>query len=405
MVVVALCATTTPSRAQAPGLSVAADAGATGWVGVRVQGPPGATVTLSELRGGTADPILNVVLAADGTAVAGRLAPWRCDRTSRTVVATAPGLTPATVVAATPSCAERFALRVTPRTVRAARLLRVRVTDRWHSSAVKPAVCLRMRGRDVECARIALGPARPVRRVDLHPVRAGRASVTLDTPWTAPQRAALRVRPRGRRLRVVAAGDSMIQVLDGVLAERLPGASVRSDAHVSTGITKPWMLDWPAHARRDARARRPDATVVFLGANDGFGLPRPGGSGDVPCCSDAWIDAYATRARAMMRAYARRGAGRVYWLTLPAPRRPAFAAVFRAVNAALRAAARTYPQHVRLIDTGRVFTPGGRFRQTLRRDGRTVSVRQADGVHLSPAGDAIAASLVVAAMRRDGLVR
>ena len=53
---------------------------------------------------------------------------------------------------------------------------------------------------------------------------------------------------------------------------------------------------------------------------------------------------------------------------------------------------------------GVVFTPGGRFRQTIRRDGRTVSVRQADGVHLSPAGDEIAVSLILAALRRDGLL-
>ena len=107
----------------------------------------------------------------------------------------------------------------------------------------------------------------------------------------------------------------------------------------------------------------------------------------------------------MMASYARGGAGRVYWLTLPTPRSAAFARVFSAVNRALRRAARAYPAQVRIVDTVGVFTPGGRFRQTIRRDGATVDVRQADGVHLSPAGDRIAASLVVAAMRRDGLVR
>jgi hypothetical protein len=258
-----------------------------------------------------------------------------------------------------------------------------------------------MRGRAVDCAGVELrGAARTVR---LHPVRPGRATVTLAVPGAARSSVALRVRRRTGRLRVLAAGDSMMQVLDAALARRLPGARVRSDAHVSTGITKPSMLNWPARARRTARERRPVATVVFLGANDGVGLPAPGGGGQVPCCSHAWIEAYATRARAMMRAYAREGAGRVYWLTLPAPRRAAFAQVFDGVNAALRRAARAYPAQVRLVDTGRVFTPGGRFRQTIRRGDRTIDVRQADGVHLSPAGDEIAAGLVVRAMRRDGL--
>jgi hypothetical protein len=255
-----------------------------------------------------------------------------------------------------------------------------------------------MRGREVDCET-----APPRGSVRLHPIRAGSATVALRAPGSGSVR--VQVRARAGRLRVIAAGDSMIQVLDAKLAERLAGsASIRTDAHVSTGITKPWMLNWPAQARRLARSVRPDATVVFLGANDGFGLPGPGGE-DVPCCSDAWVAAYAARAAEMMRAYLRGGAGRVYWLTLPTPRSAAFARVFGGVNAALRRAARAHPGQVRIIDTGRVFTPGGRFRQTMRHDGASVDVRQADGVHLSPAGDAIAASLVVAAMRRDGLVQ
>jgi lysophospholipase L1-like esterase len=365
---------------------------------VRVLGPAGARVTLAE----DGRALRTVTLGPGGALDVTRLGPWRCDRRTRTIVASTAGAAPATVTIATPSCAGRFALRVRPRSARAGQPIRVRVTDRWATGGVRPQVCLRMRGRDVDCAGVALrGAGRTVR---LHPVRPGRASVTLAAPGVARSSVALRVRRRAGRLRVLAAGDSMIQVLDAALARRLPHASVRSDAHVSTGITKPSMLDWPARARRTARERRPDATVVFLGANDGFGLPAPGGAGQVACCSAAWVDAYATRAQAMMRAYARGGAGRVYWLTLPAPRSAAFARVFDGVNAALRRAARAYPAHVRLVDTGRVFTPGGRFRQTLRRDGRTVEVRQADGVHLSPAGDAIAAGLVVAAMRRDGLV-
>jgi lysophospholipase L1-like esterase len=96
----------------------------------------------------------------------------------------------------------------------------------------------------------------------------------------------------------------------------------------------------------------------------------------------------------MMAAYSRAGAGRVYWLTLPVPRRAAFAQIFTGVNQALQRAAQAYPATVRIVDLVPAISPGGRFRQALR---------QADGVHLTPAGDRVAASLVVAAMRRDGL--
>ena len=106
----------------------------------------------------------------------------------------------------------------------------------------------------------------------------------------------------------------------------------------------------------------------------------------------------------MMRAYARGGAATVYWLLLPTPRGQAFQKVFRPVNRALRAAARSFPGVVHLIDLGRTFTPGGKFRQLMRWEGRTVSVRQADGVHLSVAGASIATTLITRRMRRDGLI-
>ena len=282
--------------------------------------------------------VRGVTVRAAGTVVVRHLSPWRCDATTRTFTAAAGGAAVAATVA-TPSCADRFALRA-PRTARAGRAATVRVTDRWRVGGTKTIACLRMRGRDVGCASAT--PGARARDIRLWPVRAGAATITLSAPSTPAQSVALRVRPRQGRLRVLAAGDSMMQVLDTALGDRLPRAEVRSDTHVSTGITKPSLLNWPAQARRLARAQRPDATVVFLGANDGFGLPGPGG-GQEPCCSAAWVDAYASRARSMMAAYSRAGAGRVYWLTLPVPRRAAFAQIFTGVNQALQRAAQAYP--------------------------------------------------------------
>jgi lysophospholipase L1-like esterase len=387
------------ARAQAPTLAIAPSAVHTGWIGVQLAGPPGAKVTLTE----GARQLRVVTLGSNGVGGVQRLARWRCDRTTREITATGGGSAPVMTTIGTPGCADRFVLRSPAGGARAGRALRVRVADGWRSSGPGPTVCLRMRGRDVDCAGVRLRGA--TGSATLYPIRAGGATLTLTGAGLPSQSRAVRVRARDRRLRVLAAGDSMMQILDRNIARRLPRARVRSDTHISTGITKPSLLNWPAQARRRAGSLRPDATVMFLGANDGFGLPHPGGGEQVPCCSDPWVEAYATRARAMMRSFARNGAGRVYWLTLPTPRSAAFARVFDGVNAGIRRAAAAFPGQVRVIDLGRVFTPGGQYRQTLRRNGRTVTVRQRDGVHLSPAGDAIAASLVIAAMRRDGLVQ
>jgi lysophospholipase L1-like esterase len=215
-------------------------------------------------------------------------------------------------------------------------------------------------------------------------------------------RRATRVAPRGR-LNVLVTGDSMAQIYDHYMADGLGGgAAVRSEAHISTGLSKPSMLDWVANARSQAGRVRPDVTVVFIGANDGFPMPTPSGA-TAPCCDSSWIKEYARRAAQMMRSYRRGGAGRVYWLTLPAPRGGSFRTVFGPVNAAIRQAARrTRGVHVVPID--RIFTPGFVYRDTLMWGGRSVHVRQGDGVHLNNAGASIAAQKTIARLRADRIL-
>ena len=234
------------------------------------------------------------------------------------------------------------------------------------------------------------------RRVRLGAGRPGIHTVTAKAEFGRRLRQAVDVRRRGRPLTLLATGDSMIQIVDSHLKRRLAGRSnVRSDARISTGISKPAMLDWVALARRHARTRRPHVTAVFLGANDGF--PIAGNA----CCGEDWIKRYSARVRQMMAAYRRRGSGRVYWLLLPTPRKPAFARVYRAVNTAVRRAATQFDSdEVQVIDLVKVFTPGGRYRSSIR--GRTV--RQSDGVHLNVTGASIAAGLIMKQMRADGLI-
>jgi hypothetical protein len=95
----------------------------------------------------------------------------------------------------------------------------------------------------------------------------------------------------------------------------------------------------------------------------------------------------------------------VYWLALPIPRGGFFRRSFRAVNAALRGAALAAGPDVRLIRIDRYFTPGGRYRARMRIGGRSVRVRQGDGVHLSKAGASAAANLIIRSVRRERIVR
>lgn len=201
---------------------------------------------------------------------------------------------------------------------------------------------------------------------------------------------------------VLATGDSMMQIVDVYLARRLePGgrANVVSDARISTGISKPFLLDWARHAVGQVARHHPRVTVVFLGANDGFPM-RTGPRRLARCCGRAWSREYARRARRMMLTYTQGGTARVYWLLLPQAREGFFRTVYPSVNRGLRRAARGL-RGARLIHLNKVFTPRGRYRGYIRYGGRRVRARQPDGIHLSPAGAAIAAAIVARQIIRD----
>jgi len=206
--------------------------------------------------------------------------------------------------------------------------------------------------------------------------------------------------------RVLATGDSMVQPLDEELVrpiERAGGRVIR-DPRPGTGISKPLVLDWVRHAKRQAKRRRPDATVVFIGANDAEPI-RSEADPRVSCCRRPWIDAYADRVNRMMRSYARDGKGFVYWLSLPTPRDDTQARRMAAVNLAIaQAAAEADQARARVVDTIPALSPGNEYHRRVRYRGRKVVVRGRDGVHLTDAGARIARDLVVAAMRRDGLL-
>jgi hypothetical protein len=172
------------------------------------------------------------------------------------------------------------------------------------------------------------------------------------------------------------------------------------EPHVGTGISKSLLVDWGQLSAHQVGQDHPDAVVVFIGANEGFPMKGPGGR-DVTCCGAAWAAEYAFRVRRMMDVYRERGAGRVYWLTLPAPRSSDRAKVARTVNAAIAVGAGPYRAQVRVLDMGAIFTPGGRYRDAMDVGGTQTIVRESDGVHLNEVGSRLAADAVFGAMRRD----
>ena len=326
---------------------------------------------------------------------------WRCDRLVRRFAANAALVDGRLAVGdysvRTSSCATRLEL-VVPRRLAPGALGRISVIDRWGNGDVTPQLCIT--------------PPRARRACDK--VRLRRAVSTATHRFRARSTGRWRVelRFRGHRLRrsiavgagvgatkappvVLATGDSTMQGIDTFLADELGvGAKVVSDVRPSTGISKPFG-PWETLPRAQTRRERQAATVVSLGILDRFALIAPDGA-RIDCCGAGWIGEYTRRVRATMTTYRRGGRARVLWLTLPIPKgaREAVDAVNLAVVQAAQGVA-----GVEVLRMDRFFTPDG-FRERMPYRGRTIDVREDDGIHLNITGQVIAARIVAGALRR-----
>ncbi|HVF79814.1 MAG TPA: GDSL-type esterase/lipase family protein [Solirubrobacteraceae bacterium] len=230
----------------------------------------------------------------------------------------------------------------------------------------------------------------------------GAASVPITTDSFDPTELGVKTEKLPQLKTLLVTGDSLAQPLDVQLARRLAGDGVQTvrEAHLGTGVSKTGFIDWGAESTRQAKERKPEAVVMFMGANEGF--PFPGADGkSIQCCGPEWAVVYATRARRMMDNYRRDGAARVYWLTLPLPRDREAQAIARTVNAAIEVAAQPLRSQVRVLDMASVFTPEGRYRAAQDIGGRKTIVRRPDGVHLNDAGSNVAMGLVLERLRAD----
>jgi hypothetical protein len=198
--------------------------------------------------------------------------------------------------------------------------------------------------------------------------------------------------------RLLVTGDSMIMFTDRLLQRTLHAsgeAVVKRDVRVATGMTKPWMLQWPKHAARQARRHRPDVVIATMGANDVHPI------GDVRCCGKRWVRLYAREIEKTARSWRRGGARRVYWLTLPIQLHARLEPVFSGVNAAVERA-----RGIRVFDVRPIVNPGDAYHHTLETaPGIVEQIRYEDGVHLWWPGARLVADALIARLRADGVLR
>jgi hypothetical protein len=365
-----------------------------GWVAVRVAGgPPRSLVTVRE--GSTV--LGQVKLGRRGRGTAGRVTAWLCDRRQRSFVIDAGAAGAVTATASTPSCNRRVRVRAVPRRPHAGRPMTVRLKDRWGFGGLYVRLCLASPAGTTGCGPVQVGTGAAAVRMTAP--RAGEWYMRVQGGWIDITRR-LRVRPIGRRLNVMVAGDSMVERPARHLRRMLKGprVRVRTDIHYGAGISNPFGLDWREEARAVVARRRPDVVILLLGGTEGWAL------GSTSCCGAAWIGEYAARVREVMVTLLQQGAAQVYWMTLPAPADPRRVKPLRAANAALARAVQGLEPWARLVDITSLLTPGFVYRESTLIDGVVTPLRMPDGMHLSHPGALMAVHAVEDRLRLDAVL-
>ncbi|MGH8775476.1 MAG: SGNH/GDSL hydrolase family protein [Jiangellaceae bacterium] len=215
------------------------------------------------------------------------------------------------------------------------------------------------------------------------------------TTTTLPSR---RVPSAEDPLRVLMAGDSLMGNIAAGLGRLTSGdarIAITADFHVSTGLARPDVLDWPAYLNQRVAELNPEVVYLTFGGNDDQDMIRADGV-RVQLGSPEWRDEYARRV-ALATDVAAQGGRTVVWLGLPAERPERLNAAKDVMNAVAREQADLRPT-VQFVDLMPIFSPDGAFSETVGTpDGQVVDTRAPDGVHLShPGADLLAPALFAA---------
>lgn len=203
-------------------------------------------------------------------------------------------------------------------------------------------------------------------------------------------------------LRLLILGDSMAMSLGPYVkntAERQKTFKARVSYKVSSGLSRPDFFDWPQYMVDLIVEFNPDATVVFLGANDGQDFRYKGKIVEVGM--PGWQEGYQARVAKSMKTLTRNGR-RVYWVGMPVMRDPVHNESMKLVNKLSETEAQKHPG-VQFISTWDLFAgPNGGYAEYLKDEkGRPRLMRTSDGSHLTEAGAALATDYILAIVERD----
>ena len=166
---------------------------------------------------------------------------------------------------------------------------------------------------------------------------------------------------------------------------------VRTDYQVSSRLTNPDPVDWPAHLQAQLDAGHPDVGVFMIGINDP-GMPMIAKGTFTSYPKGSWLKEYQHRAERLMLMMLHEGVKRVYWVGLPVMPEKGQTNQAKRLNQLFEAAAAKHPKVV-YVDTYDLLA--------TKKGGFIAALRSGDGVHFTNEGAWRIADAVWAAMKRD----
>ena len=212
------------------------------------------------------------------------------------------------------------------------------------------------------------------------------------TTTTVPRRVPTAQQP----LKVWLAGDSLMGTIAESFIDKTGGnplIKATQDFRIGTGLARPDVYDWPGAIAHEMATVNPDVVILVFGANDDQDMVVNGHR--FPNQSPEWQAEYTRRVNQVLDATAN-GTRQVLWLGVPAVRRPRLNQTKDLINAAVRAAAPTHP-NVTYVDTGPLIDgPGNSFTTYLVAAGKSITVRESDGIHITLSGAGLVTPVLLA---------
>lgn len=203
------------------------------------------------------------------------------------------------------------------------------------------------------------------------------------------------------RCTVLEVGDSIGNDIGWGIARHIPtsgGLDIVQLDKSASGLANTGFYDWQAHLAAAVQQYHPDLVLVCIGGDDQQGMDVDGSSVQFP--SAAWKDAYRQRVERLLGEATSSGAY-VMWLGLPVMADPTYSRGAAVLNDIYQQAVSADP-HATFLPLWTLFAdPQGQFRASAAVDGSLTALRNTDGIHLSYAGENVAATYVIDQIARQ----